>query len=78
MGGLPYKFMKALGTKIFFAFYPSSSKLHFVGEATLLRLMIMNLISSDKLLKTAKIQLKENNFELAKQILLSAINSKLA
>jgi predicted O-linked N-acetylglucosamine transferase (SPINDLY family) len=40
--------------------------------------MIMNLISSDKLLQTAKIQLKENNFELAKQILLSAINSKLA
>jgi protein O-GlcNAc transferase len=38
----------------------------------------MNLISSDKLLKTAKIQFKENNFELAKQILLSAINSKLA
>jgi len=70
--------MKALGTKIFFAFYPSCSKLHFLGEATFLRLMIMNLISSDKLLQTAKIQLKENNFELAKQILLSAINSKLA
>jgi predicted O-linked N-acetylglucosamine transferase (SPINDLY family) len=38
----------------------------------------MNLTSTDKLLQTAKIQLKENNFELAKQILLSAINSKLA
>jgi tetratricopeptide (TPR) repeat protein len=38
----------------------------------------MNLISSNQLLKTAKIQLKKNNFELAKQILLSAINSKNA